>query len=393
MPGTLRHLVDIAALNDELVELALSGRGWDAIVRRLAAEAGASVRLIGVHGTTVASAPLEGAPGVEPAVVAGLVESDEPALIVCADGWRGAAIALRAGHRRVGLLAIEAPMSDERTAMLLTARVPVCIEAVRRDAEAEARAESASRLIDEVRFGLLRDPGQIARMAERFGVGLERPHVAAVFAYEGSNQRTWHTALTWVEMPVRQEGTKGWTILPADDRELSRIRTRLQGMVGEDAPVLAACGSVVDHVHDTARSFFEAEATLAVLCRRRPPQRELRFASLGVVGLLLSVPPDRLRAFVEQQLGPILDRDDLLDTLTAWLDTNGSRAAVANRLEIHRNSVGYRMGKIRELLGSDPVDASASLQVQAALAARDVLAVLEDLQDEERGEPVNPRTP
>src|SRR5690606_613075 len=112
----------------------------------------------------------------------------------------------------------------------------------------------------------------------------------------------------------------------------------------DDAPVLAASGSVVDDIHDTARSFFEAEATLAVL-RRRSGQRELRFSALGVVGLLLSVPAERLRAFVEQQLGPILNREDLLDTLTAWFDTSGSRAAVAHRLDIHRNSVGYRMGK------------------------------------------------
>jgi sugar diacid utilization regulator len=232
----------------------------------------------------------------------------------------------------------------------------------------------------------------MSRMAERFGLVLDRPHLATVFSYEGANQRTWHTALTWVEMPVRQENTMGWTILPADDRELTRIRTRLQGMVGDDAQVLAATGSVVSDVHDTARSFFEAEATLAVL-RRRPPQRELRFASLGVAGLLLSVPRDRIRAFVSQQLGPILDREDLLETLTAWLDTNGSRVAVAHRLDIHRNSVGYRMGKIRELLGSDPVDASASLQVQAALAAREVLAVLDELHQRERGTPVNPLTP
>ena len=95
---------------------------------------------------------------------------------------------------------------------------------------------------------------------------------------------------------------------------------------------------------------------------------------------------------MQAQLSPILDREDLLDTLTAWLDTNGSRVAVANRLDIHRNSVGYRMGKIRELLGSDPVDASTTLQVQAALAAREVIAVLDELHEQQRGEPVNPRT-
>ena len=229
-------------------------------------------------------------------------------------------------------------------------------------------------------------------MAERFGLVLGRPHVATVFSYDGDNQRTWHTALTWVETPVRQEGTMGLTILPADEREVIRIRTRLQGMVGDDARVLAATGSVVVDIHDTARSFFEAEATLAVL-RRRPFQTELEFASLGVAGLLLSVPRERIREFIHQQLGPILDREDLLETLTAWLDTNGSRVAVAHRLSIHRNSVGYRMGKIRDLLGADPVDANQSLQVQAALAAREILAVLDEFHERRRGAPVNPITP
>src|SRR3546814_16002204 len=95
-------------------------------------------------------------------------------------------------------------------------------------------------------------------------------------------------------------------------------------MVGGDARVLAACGSVVDDVHETARSFFEAEATLAVL-RRRSRDLQLRFASLGVSVLLLSVPRARLSEFVQDQLGPIIGRDALLDPLTAGLDTESSR--------------------------------------------------------------------
>src|SRR3546814_19758659 len=78
-------------------------------------------------------------------------------------------------------------------------------------------------------------------------------------------------------------------------------------MVGGDARVLAACGSVVDDVHETARSFFEAEATLALL-RRRSRDLQLRFASLGVSGLLLSLPRARLREFVQEPLGALLRR-------------------------------------------------------------------------------------
>lgn len=368
----------MSRLSDELADLALSGRGWQELLARLREATGRDARLLGVHGQVMASAP-DGARGaVDPGTVAHLGDIGEPAPLECSDGWRGTAVALRAGRRHVGLLALEGPPDERCTAMLLDARVPVCIVAVRRDVEAAARAESGSRLIDEVRYGPLRDPDQVLRAAERFGLALDLPHAAAVFAYDGGNQQTWATALSWIEMPVRHADGAGWTVLVGDtDAELTRIRTRLQGMVGGDADVLAASGSVVTEVGETSRSFFEAEAALALL-RRRPTMVELRFSGLGLAGLLLSVHRDRLRAFVNRELRPILERDDLILTLTAWLEANGSRAAVAHRLGIHRNSVGYRMGRIRELLGFDPLDAREVLRIHAAIVAREVLIVLDE---------------
>ncbi len=382
---------EVAHLADELAELALAGQGWPELLARLADATSRETRLVGVHGGVVAAAPDGGsAEGVEPSVVAALADAEVPTSVTCADGWTGAAVPLRAGPRRAGLLLLEEPLTDGQRDLLMAARVPVCIEAVRRDVEATARAESASRLIDEVRYGPLRHPDEVLRAAERFGLALDRSHAAAVFAYDGANRRTWATALSWIEMPVRQDDGLGWTLLVDDvDAELSRIRTRLQGMVGDDARVLAATGSVVGDVTETARSFFEAEVALSFLRRRRAV--ELRFSSLGLSGLLLSVPQDRLRQFVEGQLGPIADREDLLATLAAWMETNGSRAAVAHRLDIHRNSVGYRMGKIRELLDFDPLDAQAGVQIQSALLAREILAVLDEHGDRPRGAPVNPR--
>jgi DNA-binding PucR family transcriptional regulator len=89
--------------------------------------------------------------------------------------------------------------------------------------------------------------------------------------------------------------------------------------------------------------------------------------------LLLAVPPDRLRAFVDQQLGPIAGRPDLLVTLDCWLATSGSRRAVSERLHLHRNSVGYRVGLIKQRLGVDPLDPSTGAVLRAALTARELL--------------------
>jgi DNA-binding PucR family transcriptional regulator len=122
---------------------------------------------------------------------------------------------------------------------------------------------------------------------------------------------------------------------------------------------------------ELVRSFREAEVVLALA--GRGDALDVGVESLGVSGLLLSLPRARLREYVQRELGALADRPELLATLGAWLDTGGSRVATAERLGIHRNSVGYRMDRIRSRLG-DPVASPAScMALHVALAALDVL--------------------
>ncbi|GAA3789479.1 hypothetical protein GCM10022226_05240 [Sphaerisporangium flaviroseum] len=361
-----------SALND----LALGGDGWRSILQRIADETGRAARLIGVHGG-VFHATDGGDATMSPAEVARAFAEAGPVRVVCPDGWQARALAVWAGQRRVGLLLLAEPLPDHVLPYLRASSTAVAIEAVRRDASAVAKSETASRLIDELRFGALRGTEEVTRTAARFGVHLDQPHAATVFAYDGPNRRTWSTALSWLEMPVRQKGVEGWTVLAGDiQREVTRIRVRLQGMVG-DGTVLAATGPVVSDPAQTPRSFRDAETVLGLL-RRRPGETELLHSSLGLAQLLLAVPPDRLQAFVDQQLGPILDRPELILTLDAWLATRGSRAAVADLLHLHRNSVGYRIGQIRQLLGSDPLDPATAHHLQTALTARELLHVFSE---------------
>jgi hypothetical protein len=363
-----------------LNNLALSGDGWPAVLRAVARRTGRPVRLVGVHGGVLAATD-DGTVSMTPVAVAQVFAADGPAPVTCEPGWHATAIPVRAGERRVGLLLLggaPGPGGDsagDDAPVLRAASTAIAIEAIRRDAVAAATTETAGRLIDELRYGALRNHTEVLRTAARFGLRLDRSHAAVVFAYAGPNQRTWATALSWLEMPVRQEGQFGLAVLEGDiDREITRIRVRLQGMVG-DGPVLAAAGPVVSDVRETARSFRDAETVLGLL-RRRSGEVELKFSSLGLAQLLFGVSPERLQAFVEQHLGPILEREEWVNTLSAWLATKGSRAAVAELLHLHRNSVGYRVGQIRELLDADPLDPEVTLRLQAALTARELLSVL-----------------
>ncbi|MEZ3179066.1 PucR family transcriptional regulator ligand-binding domain-containing protein [Streptomyces pimonensis] len=74
--------------------------------------------------------------------------------------------------------------------------------------------------------------------------------------------------------------------------------------------------------------------------------------------LLPFVPDDVRRAFTARLLGPLRDYDrrhraELITTLEAFLDCDGSWTRCASRLHLHVNTLRYRVGRIEQLTGRD----------------------------------------
>jgi PucR family transcriptional regulator, purine catabolism regulatory protein len=81
---------------------------------------------------------------------------------------------------------------------------------------------------------------------------------------------------------------------------------------------------------------------------------------------------------VESELGELITYDeehhsDLLSTLDAYLQNNGSKAATAGALFLQRRSVYYRLTRIEELLGRSIEPASHRVRLYLALRANEVL--------------------
>jgi DNA-binding PucR family transcriptional regulator len=98
--------------------------------------------------------------------------------------------------------------------------------------------------------------------------------------------------------------------------------------------------------------------------RRVAAAREGRVCAAGHeelashVLLLPFVPDDVRRAFTARLLAPLHDYDrrhraELLPTLAAFLDADGSWTRCADRLHLHVNTLRYRMGRIEQLTGRD----------------------------------------
>jgi hypothetical protein len=378
---------DVEALRAELDGIALAGGGFRALVEHLAGVLDRRIRWLGADGRLLVDSAV---PGVEPALdfvapVEGGLTPDEaiaastaPAgtVVRCTDGVRGEVLAVASGRRRAGLLLVE--VDDERpvpTRAVAAAATALAIEAGRRDLRKAAAAESGAWLVGELRYGSRRTPQDLAGLARRIGLDVDGDHAALALSYDGSDRAMWDTSLSWLGGPVLVEGARAWTVVTGDvAAEAARHRDRLAGFL-RDGEVVAALGPVVRGASATRGSFAVAAHALALLEGQDRPAPDV-YDGLDLEGLLVSVPEERLAAYVDHHLGPLLEHTALLDTLEAWLVTGGSRAGVARLVAIHRNSVGHRMDRIRGLLAVDPGDPVVARDLAAAMAARRALAAV-----------------
>lgn len=82
------------------------------------------------------------------------------------------------------------------------------------------------------------------------------------------------------------------------------------------------------------------------------------FSERGLLALVAQS-PELARWFVDHEIGPLLERGPLTDELHKTLQTligfNGSLVRTAEALYVHRNTITYRLKRIEEILGRDPL--------------------------------------
>jgi purine catabolism regulator len=116
---------------------------------------------------------------------------------------------------------------------------------------------------------------------------------------------------------------------------------------------------------DPSAALREAEEALAAA--RHTGKDVLRYADLpgqGVIGLL---DPALARTFADTLLAP-LRKEDLVETVRAYVEANGQGEAAARALGVHRHTLRARMRKAADVLGRDPDDPGVRAELWIALA-------------------------
>ena len=132
-----------------------------------------------------------------------------------------------------------------------------------------------------------------------------------------------------------------------------------------------------------ANSFGEARNALHVRQRLTPSSGLLSYEDLGVYSLIYQVSDSsELTGFVERVLGAMLAYDrkrqtDLVPTLRAILENNGSMLNASRAVGVHVNTVAYRSQRMQSISGLDLASSEDRLKAHLALKILDGLSSAE----------------
>lgn len=143
-----------------------------------------------------------------------------------------------------------------------------------------------------------------------------------------------------------------------------------------DVSLKAGIGKQYAHIMDIHYSFYEAQATLRILNNDKNQIKVSHYEDYRLRHFLnRNIQPDESADFINDVLGDLIASDtenqsDLVRTLEVWVANHLNIAQAARDLFIHRNTMLYRIGKIKELLHIDIENAENLLSIQLALNLR-----------------------
>ncbi|MFB8026197.1 MULTISPECIES: PucR family transcriptional regulator [unclassified Streptomyces] len=179
------------------------------------------------------------------------------------------------------------------------------------------------------------------------------PLTAVPAAADGAEAQEGADAPEDTDAPERQE-----TALHADAL-LDAVRAPLAAGLADDGRLTLGVSAPVHSAEGLRGALEEARHARRVAAARPGPVCAAGHHELASHVLLLPfVPDDVRRAFTARLLDPLRDYDrrhraELIETLEAFLDCDGSWTRCAARLHLHVNTLRYRVGRIEQLTGRD----------------------------------------
>lgn len=196
----------------------------------------------------------------------------------------------------------------------------------------------------------------------RFKEKLSR-EVAALFPTSNDNTITYFGQDRFLLM---KDASKG-------DETVDMFRQKSPQMLKNLGKELTAgIGSLYLGVEGLITSYREAETALRLGMKLYAPGKPYFVDDLGLYIVFGDVGVDKQIRLAKKLLAPLIKEGDLLKTVRAYFEQNLNLTKAAASLHIHRNTLIYRLGKIKDLTGLDPENFENAVQIKLALILLDL---------------------
>ena len=135
--------------------------------------------------------------------------------------------------------------------------------------------------------------------------------------------------------------------------------------------IVGGIGQVSNDIEGFRQSYIEARQAMSKECSNKKICINT-FSELGIIRLLVNADKEQLKKYCRCTLKPLIISDndhntDYVQTLKVYLSLNCNLTKAAETLYIHRNTMVYRIEKIRNLMGIDFNDMTAKSECMNAL--------------------------
>jgi sugar diacid utilization regulator len=367
----------------EMVEAVLGGEGLGRVAELAAAAAGAPVAVVvpRLDEAVAAPTPVKRIDALRRYVVDKL--RDRPVRVP--DGIV-AEVPIASGDEVIGaVLLLDAAADAAAPEFLHLAAVASLTEVAIAEARDEVEQNLRGSLLEELRTRPdAIDAREIVRRAGRLGCDLsqggvalcakltsDRPrHVVALITGEYGGALAQHMeGRVYALLPSVQEGS------PLETQDAAR---RLAGRLERYGAV--GLSSFYSEPADLPRGLQEAELVVDVLEQSDGAINEdIGTGTYRLLFRVLASHPEEVRSFFEDTVAPLVRYDDqygtdLVGTLDAYLENNCNMNATAAMIYAHRHTVAYRLDRVRELTGLDPVRSEDRERLGLGLKAYRIIA-------------------
>ncbi|MBQ9150630.1 MAG: helix-turn-helix domain-containing protein, partial [Clostridia bacterium] len=165
----------------------------------------------------------------------------------------------------------------------------------------------------------------------------------------------------------------------SENRDMEKVATNIVDTMSSEFYTKVSIGvsTIVDNIKDLARAYKEAQIALDVGKVFETEKSVVSYENLGIGRLIYQLPTTLCEMFLQEvfKKGSLesLDRETLM-TIQCFFENNLNVSETSRKLFVHRNTLVYRLEKIRKLTGLDLREFEHAITFKVALMVKKYLS-------------------